>query len=801
MEEKDNKRHVGFLTERMLRGFGVDVVIDRTAKELVKNGFEVTVFCINTDGTYKNKDYKIIQICSGLHHNQFKTERSARKALKRLNCETDIDIWIAETYPFFLATRIMDKPVIVVDHGVVLTKGLHFLRRIIFAYIKFMQNYLYFTHAAKVVNISRFTQSLTPKLLRKNQTVIYNGADNYKYPSDDEITEFRKKHGIKADDFVLLYVGRINPKNQPYKGTRELVESFRYIKKKHPKVKLIIAGFGDENDRKWLESEGVIPFICADDNTLALLYSVTNCYATASKWEGFNLPLVEAAHFSVPCVAYNAGAHREVVDEKSGFLVNSRKEFVTRIDEIVADKEKRQIMARNAKENASRFLWSKAGLEYKQIIKEIFSSEKQNLNANRRKQEKYDQDIVDVITLNFNGKKYLEPLFNSLRKQTYNNIRVTMVDNGSDDGSADYVINKFPWVNVIRSKKNLFFSRGNNLAVSKTKGEYIFFVNNDVILERDAIQNLIDTMKEKGKYNIASIAAKMLFCKNKKIIDSAGVVMTSNGAPFNRGVGQIDIGQYGQIEEIFGACFGAVLVRRNVYENIIGPLDNSYFGYFEDVDWSFRARIFGYKSYFCPNAIIYHDHSGTSKKLGYEWKYYLIHRNFLKTIIKNFKFKGMLFKGGRKTLELINHLRKTDNSKRRWSIIKILAHITFSLPGLIKKRIIIQSKRCVSDHECIKFSEGEYSFFDAVNYEPILTLDTLEAMFARLDMIKNFKNTEVSEIVSRITYLNERKMMIEIGEWEKRTTKLIESLEKYIGKDYVEKFIDAIIDKKIWKKI
>ena len=749
MTENTKKIHVGFLAERMLRGFGVDVVINRTACELVKNGFEVTVFCINTDGTFDNDEYKIVQINSGLHHNPFKTEWSARKALKRLNYETDIDVWIAETYPFFMASTVMDKPVIIVDHGIVLTKGLHFVRRIIFAYIKFAQNYIYFPRAAKVVNISKFTQSLTPKLLRKKQTIIYNGADNYAHPTEDEIVEFRQRHGIIADDMALLYVGRLNHKNQPYKGTQELVNSFKELKTRHPHIKLVMAGFGDEADRKWLEGEGIITFIGANDHILSLLFSVCDLYVTATKWEGFNLPLIESSYFGVPYVAYAIGAHGEIVDDASGYLVKSNKDFIAKIEELIVDKGKRSKMAENAKKNAKRFTWENSGVNYTNLIQNISVASKE-ISREKSGHKKYNKGVVDIITLNYNGKSYLEDLFVSLQAQTYKNIRVTMVDNGSNDGSSEYVREKFPWVNLIKSRTNLFFSRGNNLAVSKTNGEYILFVNNDMVLEPDVIQNLVNTVIAKGKYNVASVAAKMLFYKNKRIIDSAGVVMMNNGAPFNRGIGQIDIGQYDRVEEIFGACFGAVLIRRNVYERTVGPLDNSYFGYFEDVDWSYRARIFGYKSFFCPSAVVYHDHSGTSKKLGYEWKYYLIHRNFLKTIIKNFQFKRMLFKGSWKTFELLNHFRKTNDNQRRYLIIKILVHITYSLPGLLKKRINIQFKRCVSDYECIKFSVGENSFFDAVNYEPILTLDTLGTMFARLDMIREFRDQEIGKITSRI---------------------------------------------------
>ncbi len=800
MQKENREVHIGFLTERMLRGFGVDVVVDKTARELVKSGFKVTVFCINSDGTFDNKYYDIVQIKSSLHHNPFKTERSARKALKRLNQEDDIDIWIAETYPFFLAAKIMDKPVITVDHGVALTEGLNIVRRMIFAYIKFVHNYFYFKEAVKSVHISKFIQSLTPTFLRKRQVVIYNGTDNYDIPSEKDIADFKKRNKFNDNDVVLLYVGRLNSKDQPYKGTAELVGIFKFLKRKYPNLKLIMAGFGNERDKKWLKKNGVIPFVNASNKTLALLYSVADCYVTASKWEGFNLPLVESGHFGIPYVAYNVGAHKEVVDDKSGFLVNNRSEFISKLQEVISNKEKRLSMGKNAKNNAMKFTWRKTGLKYKKLIEAVLGRSKNRSQDDSEKSKKYEKGLVDVITLNYNGKKYLKPLFDSLREQSYEKVRVTMVDNGSSDGSAEYVEREFPWVNVIKLKKNLFFSRGNNLAVSKTNGEYIFFVNNDIIVNSNAIENMINTIKRKGKYNIASVAAKMLFYKNKKVFDSAGVVITGNGSPFNRGIGQIDIGQYDKIEEIFGACFGAVMIRRNVYEKTVGPLDNSYFGYFEDVDWNYRARIMGYKSYFCPNAIVYHDHSGTSKKLGYEWKYYLIHRNFLKTIIKNFQFKRMLFKGGWKVLELTNQLRKSNDFERKRSVIKILKHIIYQLPSLIVKRLKIQSNRCVSDFECIRFSEGEQSFFDAVNYSPILTLDTLQTMFARLDTTKKFRDREISDIVSKITYLNERKMMMAEENWNIQVKELINSLDRYIGKEFVDKFIKAVVEDKTWKK-
>ncbi len=634
------KIKVGFLTERMLLGFGVDLVIHKTATELVEQGFDVTVFCIRSDGTYGNEKYNLVELNLPLSKNPAVTEWNAFKVLKNLNHE-DIDIWIAQTYPFFIATMIMKKPVIVVDHGVISTEGLSIKKKLYFSWIKLIQNYLYFPRASKIVSISNYIKSLTPLFLRKKQQVIYNGADNYLLATEKEILEFKEKYSISEKDVVLLYVGRLNSEQQPYKGTRELVEIFKMVKKQNPHIKMIMAGFGDEKDKKWLEEEGIIPIICAPVKLMPVLYSISNVYVSASKWEGFNLPLVEAGFFSVPVVAYNIGPHGEVIRGGAGFLVNNKEEFVKAILTLADNSALIKEMGRRAKENALEFTWKKAGEKYKKVIIEtinIFFQLKAR-KINQGKNKKIKKDLVDVIILNYNGKGYLDNLFNSLKKQTYQKIRVTVVDNGSCDGSAEYIEKNYPEINLIKSKKNLFFSRGNNLAVSKTNGEYIFFLNNDTVVKEDAIEKMVKTIKENGKYRVAAVSAKMLFKKNNKIIDSAGTVITENGSPFNRGIGQIDVGQYDMEEEVFGACFGAALVRRVIYENVVGKLDNHYFGYFEDIDWCLRARNKGYKILSSPFAVVWHDHSGSSKRKSYNWKYYLIQRNFVWTLIKNFQLK------------------------------------------------------------------------------------------------------------------------------------------------------------------
>ena len=786
------KIKIGFLTERMLLGFGVDLVIHKTAEKLVSKGFEVTVFCIRSDKTYSNENYRVVNVCCPITKNPLKNEINVANALKRLDSE-DIDLWIAETYPFFIAPRVMKNPVIIVDHGVVSTEGFSFTKKLFFDYMKFTQNYLFFPKAKQIISISNYIQSLTPSNLRKKQEIIYNGANNYTQADERKIQEFKDRHGIEKDDAVLLYVGRLNHEDQPYKGTKELIEIYKSLKKKYSHVKLIMAGFGNEKDKKWLEKENIIPIICAPVKLMPILYQAADIYITASKWEGFNLPLIEAGTFGIPAIAYDIGPHKEVLQNNSGFLVKTTQEFQEKIGYLISHNEKREEMSMAARKNAKRFTWEKASDKYSEAINKIISK-------NKIKKLPYNKEQVDVITLNYNGKKYLTKLFNSLANQTYRNVKVTMVDNGSSDKSVEYVRDNFPWVNLIVSKKNLFFSRGNNLAVSKTNGEYIFFLNNDTVIKEDAIENMINTIKKYGKYQIAGVSAKMLFDKDKKIIDSIGTAIVSSGSPFNRGIGQIDIGQYDNEEEIFGACFGAAMVRRNIYKKTVGRLDNSYFGYFEDVDWCLRARNLGYKIYSSPKAIVYHDHSGSSKKNSYNWKYYLIQRNFIRTIVKNFEFTRAIRKTALKIIVLVYHFFIIQEKGRKWIILRILGNTILFSPILLVKRLKIQFKKCKPDYEIIKFSKRELPVFDPVKYKPYYSLDNLHLMFSKLDEVREFKDPEITRISSLSNYLNDTKEIMKKNMWKEKTNQLIDSVAPYIGKEYASRFRKELIQDRKWEQ-
>lgn len=133
-----------------------------------------------------------------------------------------------------------------------------------------------------------------------------------------------------------------------------------------------------------------------------------------------------------------------------------------------------------------------------------------NVHVENEYQKMMQEKPVTVVTVNFNGKKYLPALFDSLKSQTYRSLKVVMVDNGSNDGSADFVRREYPWVTVVRNARNVGFAEGNNIGLRHCMGEFVVLVNNDMVVDRDWLSNLVSTAVAKGA---DVVGPKILFYK------------------------------------------------------------------------------------------------------------------------------------------------------------------------------------------------------------------------------------------------------------------------------------------------
>ncbi len=238
---------------------------------------------------------------------------------------------------------------------------------------------------------------------------------------------------------------------------------------------------------------------------------------------------------------------------------------------------------------------------------------------------------VTIIIPNYNGCHFMEPCLASLKKQTYKDYQILVVDNASTDGSVEYVKEHYPEIEVIALKKNYGFSKAVNVGIRRSTTPYVILLNNDTTTDPYYIEEMVRTIEKSPR--IFSVSSKMIQMYHPQLIDSAGDLYTLTGWGVCRGVGR-PVSNYTETDEVFSACAGAAIYRRQVFEKI-GLFDEKHFAYLEDIDVGYRARIFGYRNLYCPTALVYHVGSGTSGSKYNSFKVRLSARNNIYLNYKN----------------------------------------------------------------------------------------------------------------------------------------------------------------------
>ncbi|MBW6518675.1 MAG: glycosyltransferase family 2 protein [ANME-2 cluster archaeon] len=240
--------------------------------------------------------------------------------------------------------------------------------------------------------------------------------------------------------------------------------------------------------------------------------------------------------------------------------------------------------------------------------------------------------LVSVVIVNYNGMRFLENCLSSLLLQTYPLFEIILVDNGSNDGSVDFVLNAFPSVTIICNNENLGFAKGNNIGIKSANGMLIASLNNDTVVTPRWIEKLVLSII--SHENIGMCASKMLFMSDPDMINSTGICISRSGTSWDRGIFELDKGQYESEEEVFGPCAGAAMYKKSMLDEI-GLFDEDFIAYVEDTDLAFRGRLSGWKCLYVPKAVVYHMHGGTA---GFETDYtiYFGNRNIVWNTVKNF---------------------------------------------------------------------------------------------------------------------------------------------------------------------
>ena len=215
---------------------------------------------------------------------------------------------------------------------------------------------------------------------------------------------------------------------------------------------------------------------------------------------------------------------------------------------------------------------------------------------------------ISVVIPNWNGREWLDLVLPSLERQRFRDFEAIVVDNGSTDGSAAHVRERWPWVQVLALERNVGFAAGVNRGIEPSRGEYVALVNNDMELHEDFLGALVAELDSNP--GAASATAKMLTLGVRDVIDGTGDVLRWSGVVMPRGRGERDAGQYDAPAEVFSACGGAALYRRSAFDEV-GPFDEAFFAQMEDVDWGFRARLLGHGCRYVPAAVAYHAGSAS----------------------------------------------------------------------------------------------------------------------------------------------------------------------------------------------
>lgn len=239
--------------------------------------------------------------------------------------------------------------------------------------------------------------------------------------------------------------------------------------------------------------------------------------------------------------------------------------------------------------------------------------------------------MVSVIIPNYNGEHFLKECLEALKRQTFDDMEVVLVDNASTDDSIKLAKELYREIRVIELDDNTGFAYAVNRGIEAAKGEYVLLLNNDTIVFPNFVKNQYKMIK--GKPDVFSCSALMIQNQNHELVDDAGDELAVLGWGFAPDRDK-PVSGCGVPHEVFSSCAGAAIYRKAVFDEI-GLFDESFFAYLEDMDVGYRARLAGYRNLYNPYAKVYHLGSASSGSRHNAFKVELSARNSMYMMKKN----------------------------------------------------------------------------------------------------------------------------------------------------------------------
>jgi GT2 family glycosyltransferase len=258
-----------------------------------------------------------------------------------------------------------------------------------------------------------------------------------------------------------------------------------------------------------------------------------------------------------------------------------------------------------------------------------------------------------VVIVNWNGRHLLGECLGSLLAQQVADLEIILVDNGSQDGSAEYVREQYRTVRVISLPENRGFAGGNNAGIRIATGKYIALLNNDTRADPAWLISLLKEA-EAGPPEVGMWASKILSSERPDIIDNVGILLYADGLGRGKGRLETDRGQYDRGGEAFFPSGCAALYRREMLDEI-GLFDEEFFAYADDVDLGLRARLAGWQCLSVPSAKVYHRYSASSSAHS-PFKAFLVERNRIWVLLKYYPMELVLISPFGTIARLLVHL-------------------------------------------------------------------------------------------------------------------------------------------------
>jgi len=247
-------------------------------------------------------------------------------------------------------------------------------------------------------------------------------------------------------------------------------------------------------------------------------------------------------------------------------------------------------------------------------------------------------NLISIIIVNYNGKKWLQKCFDSLVDQTYKNFEVIFVDNNSVDDSIEFLEKNYSDkinLKIVKSDKNLGFAGGNNLGYENSDGEYVILLNNDTCVEKKYLENFTKAFSEIP--NLGCAQSKIILMNDKQKLDVVGSYWTSSSFLYHFGFYKNqEEERYNEVIPVFSNKGASIILRREIIEKI-GLFDNDFWCYYEETDLCNRLWSAGYECWYYPKAVCYHANGGTSLTFGNDFIQFHNFKNKLLSFLKNFE--------------------------------------------------------------------------------------------------------------------------------------------------------------------